>query len=789
MRVLVDVEVIAGRYRRTKYLGRGASGEVWLAHDELLNRQVAVKRLRVGAAGAAADDADVGRMMREAQAAARAHHPNIVSVFDLLTVEGQPYLVMEYVPGESLAELISRAGPLPVEQARSVIRQVADALRAAHELGIVHRDVKPANILIDGQGTAKLADFGVAKVQTDPLLTDTGLVVGTVAFMAPEVARGERATPASDIWSLGATLYAATEGRAPYQDDSSSNATALLVRLVTEPVPAPHPGAPLGPVIMRMLEFSPRNRPSAAEVVSSLGGRGPTALRPAGPSPQAQPERDVSEPTVVAMPPAVGIPAGGIPAGGTSAGGTSGDEPPAGSTDLDGRAAAPSPVRDSGARHRTTVSPRRRRVWVPLAAAVVVAGVGGGVALALSAGGTHSAHGSAARVKAGLLALDGASGSWSPDGRTLYLPAGNTISAVDLANTQPTRLITVPGDYAVQSIRVLPGGDAIAVAAGTADGQVSATKPGEVLFLDLAGRAIRQTLPLCGAPLPRGLLVTNNLTRFFVAMRTCHAIFDVTQRSQVWENDLREPSTSAVPTRLADGHSVEYIDFVINPTTRVPGQNLFTVDMLAPVPQAVRSVIGVHQLSTQGLVATPDGKVSYLFTSDNESYAGAPDAMLAVTMRGALAVAVASDQPTGFYSVGVGAQSAVTSPSGRYVLVLSTGLNSATKQQGSATVTILDREAPPKQQPPTVVLHGQGWGMFAFSPDGTKVFVSSALSHTVTELDVTRHEVLGWLAGGPVLTRTSDGNTIWASGDGPNPFAVRINARSGKQTGVEVFLG
>ena len=783
----MDVEVIAGRYRRTKYLGRGASGEVWLAQDDLLDRQVALKRLRIGAPGQgadqAADGADVRRMMREAQAAARAHHPNIVSVFDLLTVDGQPYLVMEYVAGESLAERISRDGPLPVEQARAVVRQVADALRVAHELGIVHRDVKPANILIDGHGTAKLADFGVAKVQTDTLLTDTGLVVGTVAFMAPEVARGERATPASDIWSLGATLYAATEGHAPYQDDSSSNATALLVRLVTEPVPAPHAGAPLGPVIMRMLEFTPRNRPSAAEVVSSLGGRPPNAAESGSPTPREQVRRGEAEPTVLAKavhatPPA-GVPAAAGPSGtAAEAAGTAPVAP------------VPPGVRDSGARHRTAAATRgRRRVWLPLAAALVVAGVGVGVGLAVSSPGTHGALASAPRVKAGLLALDGASGSWSPDGRTLYLPAGNSVSAIDLANTQPTRLITVPGDYAVQSIRVLPGGDAIAVAAATADGQVSATKPGEVLFLDLAGRAIRQTLPLCGAPLPRGLIVTNNLTRFFVAMRTCDAIFDVTQRTQVWLNALREPSTAVVPTRLADGHSVEYIDFVINPTTRVPGQNLFTVDMLAPAPQAVRSDIGVHQLSTQGVLATPDGRLSYLFTSDNESYAGAPDTMLAVTMRGTLAVAISNDQPAGFYSVGVGAQSAVVSPSGRYVLVLGTGLNSATRQQGSATVTILDRQAPASRQPPTVVLHGQGPGMFAFSPDGTTVFVSSAVSHTVTRVDVARHQVLGWLAAGPVLTRTPDGNTVWASGDGPNPFAVRIDARSGKQAGVEVFLG
>jgi eukaryotic-like serine/threonine-protein kinase len=271
------VDLLVQRYRRERSLGRGAMGEVWLAEDTLLGRPVAIKQLRTD------PDATLGqwgeRMRREARLAAQLNHPNAVAIYDLIIDDDQPYVVMEYVPGDSLAHRIRQSGQLSPARAGRWIGQVAAALEAAHARGIVHRDVKPANILITPEDAAKLADFGIARSVQDVSQTQTGVTVGTPAFLSPEVARGGDPSPASDIWSLGATLYAAVQGKPPF-GSGLDNPLALLNRISSEPVPAAPSAGPLAPILDAMLQPDPAGRPTAAQVRAALA-----AGDPANPAP------------------------------------------------------------------------------------------------------------------------------------------------------------------------------------------------------------------------------------------------------------------------------------------------------------------------------------------------------------------------------------------------------------------------------------------------------------------------------------------------------------------------
>ena len=263
---MIKGAVIAGRYQFVEPIGHGAMGEVWRAEDMLLGRTVAIKTLpRV-----TPNDEEMERARREARVAAGLQNPHTVSVFDVVIEDGRPFLVMEYVEGESLAHVLESEGSLDPDRAARIISEIANGLAAAHALGVVHRDIKPANVLLTPIGTAKLADFGIARGPTDSSLTQTGQMVGTVAFMAPEVARGDPATPASDVWSLGATMFACVEGHPPFAGVNAPNATAMLLRLVSErPPPSIHAG-PYREVIAAMLTVDPVRRPSADAVIDQL---------------------------------------------------------------------------------------------------------------------------------------------------------------------------------------------------------------------------------------------------------------------------------------------------------------------------------------------------------------------------------------------------------------------------------------------------------------------------------------------------------------------------------------
>ncbi|MET8079512.1 protein kinase [Streptomyces sp. NPDC005303] len=303
--------LLAGRYRVVAQLGRGGMGVVWRAVDEVLGREVAVKELRTYTDADGPELADLRlRMQREARAAARVRHPGVVAVHDVAEVDGRPLIVMELVEGPSLDQVLRRQGPLDPREAAGIGAKVMDALAAAHEAGVLHRDVKPGNILLDRSGRVLLTDFGIATME-DPgdgsatSLTRTGHLVGSLDYMAPERAQGADPGPASDVWALGATLYAAVEGASPFRRTSTFS---TLTAIVGEPLPESHRAGPLGPVLQRLLDKRPEGRPGAEEArmllqeVADGGGSGAdsptTTLRDtAGPAGQAESVPDVPEPS------------------------------------------------------------------------------------------------------------------------------------------------------------------------------------------------------------------------------------------------------------------------------------------------------------------------------------------------------------------------------------------------------------------------------------------------------------------------------------------------------------
>ncbi|WP_121009342.1 serine/threonine-protein kinase [Saccharothrix australiensis] len=261
----VDTErLVAGRYRLRHVLGRGSMGTVWAAHDEVLRRDVAVKEVLVPP-GMPDSEADLlrERTLREARSVAQLTHPNVVTLYDVAQIDGDPYVVLELVPSESLADLVRRRGPLDAAQGAVVADAVAAALEAAHRAGITHRDVKPGNVLVAHDGRVKLTDFGIARNVAEATLTGRGIALGTPAFIAPEVAAGGTVSAAADLWSLGATLFAALTGREPYD---GANVMRIIHEVVNgEPPPADECGD-LAPVVAGLLVKDPEARTPLAEV-------------------------------------------------------------------------------------------------------------------------------------------------------------------------------------------------------------------------------------------------------------------------------------------------------------------------------------------------------------------------------------------------------------------------------------------------------------------------------------------------------------------------------------------
>src|SRR6201995_5082239 len=275
---------LAGRYRLGTVIGRGGMGVVWQARDELLGRDVAVKEIvRPPHLDAAEWDLAEQRAQREARMAARLSHPNVVGIYDVVTEDDRPWIIMELVPYRSLRDRVQADGPLNPAEAARVGLGILSALRAAHQAGVLHRDVKPANVLIAPEGRVVLTDFGIARATDSPVLTGTGVLVGSPSHISPERARGAHADAAADLWGLGACLYAAVEGHPPFDREG---ALASLTAVVTEePDPPAHAG-PLWPVISGLLRKDPDQRLTASEVEEQLQ---PLAEPEADDQPQVDP--------------------------------------------------------------------------------------------------------------------------------------------------------------------------------------------------------------------------------------------------------------------------------------------------------------------------------------------------------------------------------------------------------------------------------------------------------------------------------------------------------------------
>ena len=289
--------LVAGRFLLLRELGRGGMGTVWLAADETLGRQVAVKELRPRQGLAGADlEAQRQRALREARSAARIHHPNAVTLYEVIPAGADDeavYLIMEFVEGPTLGELIAGEGPLPATRVAHYGLQLLDVLEAAHALGIVHRDVKPGNILIAAGDRVKLADFGIAHITGAARLTRGG-VMGTYAYMAPELFDNAPVTPSADLWSLGATLYDAVEGRGPFDRDSTA---AILRAILVADLPVPRCEPHLAAAIEGLLRRDPRERASVDETRAHLRQTAGTLPPPSGPPPTQHRGWDPNRPT------------------------------------------------------------------------------------------------------------------------------------------------------------------------------------------------------------------------------------------------------------------------------------------------------------------------------------------------------------------------------------------------------------------------------------------------------------------------------------------------------------
>jgi len=291
-------QLIAEHYRLVERIGSGGTGVVWRATDERLRRSVAIKQIQIKPSLPEAERGIMRqRAIREARNAARFQHPNAIVVFDITEHDGDPCLVMEYLQSSSLAAVLAAQGTLPLTQVARIGEQVASALIAAHNAGIVHRDVKPGNVLLDDHGTVKITDFGISRAAGDATLTETGLICGTAAYLAPEVARGSDPTPAADVFSLGATLFHALEGEPPY--GASANPLAVLYAAANGQVSQPRNAGQATEFLLALLDPDPDVRPSmrvARDTLTAFADAGSAAPVGFVPASEAYTRRQNGEP-------------------------------------------------------------------------------------------------------------------------------------------------------------------------------------------------------------------------------------------------------------------------------------------------------------------------------------------------------------------------------------------------------------------------------------------------------------------------------------------------------------
>jgi len=330
-------------------------GVVWRARDQLLDRDVAIKEVQIADTLTDAERATAfQRTLREAKTAARLNHPAVVTVYDVAEDGGRPWIVMQLVHAQSLDQVLGESGPLSPRRAAEMARQLLSALSMAHAAGVMHRDVKPSNVLIGSDDRAVLTDFGIATFADDPKLTQTGMVMGSPGFTAPERIRGEDASPASDLWSLGATIYAAVEGHGPFEQ--RGGAITTMSAIINEDAPeAPTAGA-LGPVIAALLRREPTDRPDASEAARMITGVLPLLADRAPGSPAGYEATALS----ASSPPASGsVSPGSVPPGSGGPGSGAPASPASASPGLPGavRPRTPVPDENSLAYQPTVIKP------------------------------------------------------------------------------------------------------------------------------------------------------------------------------------------------------------------------------------------------------------------------------------------------------------------------------------------------------------------------------------------------------------------------------------------------
>ncbi|MEU3487480.1 serine/threonine-protein kinase [Streptomyces massasporeus] len=383
--------LIAGRYRLAESIGSGGMGRVWRAHDEVLHRSVAIKELTAALYVSESEQAILlARTRAEARAAARINHSAVVTVHDVLEHDGRPWIVMELVEGRSLADAVKEEGRVEPREAARIGLWVLRALRAAHTAGVLHRDIKPGNVLLGRDGRVLLTDFGIAQIEGDTTITRTGEVVGSVDYLAPERVRGHDPGPSSDLWALGATLYTAVEGRSPFR--RTTPLTTMQAVVEEEAAELQHAG-PLTPVIISLLRKDPNTRPDASEAEQMLAeaaeGRRPNGAQAYVPTQYGGPTpyRDSHSGTGTAatgtgtgsvatgsgshsrtpLPPLAGTPATGTSTAGTTPYG------PTGPTAIGPAATGPQPAGTG----------RRRRLRTLALVVALAAIIGGGTAVVL----------------------------------------------------------------------------------------------------------------------------------------------------------------------------------------------------------------------------------------------------------------------------------------------------------------------------------------------------------------------------------------------------------------------
>ncbi|MGI5457180.1 serine/threonine-protein kinase [Streptomyces sp. CA-249302] len=387
-------QLVAGRYRLADSIGSGGMGRVWRAHDEVLHRAVAIKELTAALYVSESDQERLlARTRAEARAAARINHSAVVTVHDVLEHDGRPWIVMELVEGHSLADAVKERGRIEPAEAARIGLWVLRALRAAHSAGVLHRDVKPGNVLIGHDGRVLLTDFGIAQIEGDTTITRTGEVVGSVDYLAPERVRGHDPGPASDLWALGATLYTAVEGRSPFRRTSP---LTTMQAVVEEDAAAPQYAGPLGPVLGALLAKDPAARPDVTEAEHMLAeaaeGRRSHSAQAYVPTQYGGPRYDTGT--------------GSSTTGHTGTGGFGGTGPQSGSatpyppvtgptavgpTGMGGPGHPTGPGYPSGTAPTPVPTPKkRRRLRTALLAITLAAIVGGGAAVALQQFGTGS---------------------------------------------------------------------------------------------------------------------------------------------------------------------------------------------------------------------------------------------------------------------------------------------------------------------------------------------------------------------------------------------------------------